>query len=65
MTLSVEATGGNGVYTYVHRGVEQSSKFIDVEWARNTRLIGRIVVKSGDAQSLDKEYDFKPSEYCP
>jgi hypothetical protein len=64
ITISVEATGGNGVYRYFHRDVEEPDKFIDVEWGKNTRLIGSVTVTSA-GQSLTKEYDFRPSDYCP
>lgn len=65
VTLSIEATGGNGVYRYTHQGVELADKFFDVEWAKSTRLIGRVQVASGDGQSIDKEYDFRLSDHCP
>jgi len=57
VTISVEATGGNGFYRYFHRGVEEPDKFIDIAWERGTRLNGRITVTSGDGQTLEKEYD--------
>ena len=58
ITISVEATGGNGVYRYLHRSVEEPDKFIDITWERGTRLIGEVTVTSGDGQSITKEYDF-------
>jgi hypothetical protein len=64
ITISVEATGGNGVYRYFHQGAEEPDKFIDVEWGENTRLIGEVTVTSGDGQSLTKEYDYLPRDYC-
>jgi hypothetical protein len=57
ITLSVEATGGNGVYRYVHQEVEEPDKFIDINWEQGTRMIGKVTVNSGDGQSLTKEYD--------
>jgi len=65
ITISVEATGGNGVYRYYHRDVEEPDKFIDVEWGKNTRLNGSVTVTSGDGQSLTKEYDIRPIDHCP
>ncbi len=62
ITISVEATGGNGVYRYFHRDVEEPDKFIDVNWERGTRLIGRVTVTSGDGQTRDKEYDFATTD---
>ncbi|HET7090809.1 MAG TPA: hypothetical protein VFL17_19425 [Anaerolineae bacterium] len=64
ITISVEATGGNGVYRYFHRDVEEPDKFIDIEWEKGTRLIGEVTVTSA-GQSLTKEYDFQPTDYCP
>jgi hypothetical protein len=58
ITISVEATGGNGVYTYVHAGVTEPDKFIDVEWQLGTGLIGKVTVTSA-GQSLEKEYFFE------
>jgi len=65
ITISVEATGGNGAYRYYHRDVEEPDKFIDIEWGKNTRLNGSVTVTSGDGQSLAKEYDIRPSDHCP
>jgi hypothetical protein len=64
ITISVEATGGNGVYRYFHQGVEEPDKFIDVEWEKGSRLIGEVTVTSA-GQSLTKEYDYLPDDYCP
>jgi hypothetical protein len=65
VTLSVEATGGNGVYRYTYDGVERADKFFDVEWARSAHLSGRVLVTSGDGQSIEKEFDFKLGDHCP
>jgi len=62
ITISVEATGGNGVYRYFHvvsgTDVAEPDKLIDIAIEQGTRLIGRVVVTSGDGQTLNKEYDF-------
>jgi hypothetical protein len=58
ITISIEATGGNGVYRYIHAGVAEADKFVDITWERGTRLIGEVTVTSGDGQSITKEYDF-------
>jgi len=58
ITISVEATGGNGVYKYFHKDVEEPDKFIDIEWQLGTGLIGKVTVASGDGQVLEKEYFF-------
>jgi len=59
ITISVEATGGNGVYRYFHKNVEEPDKFIDVEWQLGTGLNGKVTVVSGDGQTLEKEYFFQ------
>ncbi len=65
--ISVEAKGGNGVYKYFNNeGVQQTTKFIDIDWERGTRLLGKVTVTSGDGQTVEKEYSISPSELeCP
>jgi hypothetical protein len=65
--ISVEAQGGNGVYTYFNNeGVQQKTKFIDIDWEKGTHLLGRVTVTSGDGQTVEKEYSISPSELkCP
>ena len=64
--ISVEATGGNGVYKYFNQGVEEPDKFIDIAWERGTRLIGKVMVTSGDGQTVEKEYDVSTGSLdCP
>jgi len=62
ITISVEATGGNGVYRYFHvvagTDVAEPDKFIDIAIEQGFRLIGRVIVTSGDGQTVNKEYDF-------
>jgi hypothetical protein len=56
--ISVEVTGGNGVYQYFDNdGVKWPTKFIDVPGERGTPLIGKVKVTSGGGQSIEKEYD--------
>ena len=66
LQISVEATGGNGVYSYLHRDVLEPDKFIDILWERGSLLIGKVGVTSGDGQTFDVEYivDLKTLE-CP
>jgi hypothetical protein len=64
--ISVEARGGNGVYTYLHKGVEQQSKFIDINFEQGTRLIDEVTVTSGDGQSLKHKFDIDTKTLnCP
>ncbi len=61
--ISVEVTGGNGVYQYFDNdGVKWPTKFIDVPGERGTPLIGKVTVTSGDGQSIEKEYDISPGD---
>lgn len=64
--ISVEATGGNGVYEYMHRDILEPDKFIEIPWELGSLLIGKVGVTSGDGQSVDVEYsvDLKTLE-CP
>jgi len=61
--ISVEATGGNGVYKYYNNeGVQQQTKFIDISWEMGSRLLGKVTVTSGDGQTVEKEYSISPGE---
>ena len=51
--ISIEAKGGNGVYQYAYEGTASKTKFIDIQWEKGTRLIGKATVTSGDGQSID------------
>jgi hypothetical protein len=65
--ISIEAKGGNGVYKYFdNEGVQHSSKFIDISWAKGSALIGKVTVTSGDGQTVEKEYFITIAEAkCP
>jgi hypothetical protein len=61
--ISIEVTGGNGVYQYFDNdGKQWPSKFIDVQGEKGTASLGRVKVTSGDGQSIDKEYDISPGD---
>ena len=64
--ISVEATGGNVVYTYVYNDVAGTNKFIEIPWELGSRLLGKVTVQSGDGQSVVVELnvDLKDLE-CP
>ncbi len=65
--ISVEVQGGNGVYKYFdNEGGLRTSKFIDIDWEKGARLLGKVTVTSGDGQTVEKEYSISPSELnCP
>ncbi len=64
--ISIEATGGNGRYRYFYLDKEYPTKFIDVPGEKGTRLIGEVVVTSGDGQQIKKEFDIAISQLtCP
>jgi hypothetical protein len=58
ITISIEAQGGNGVYQYIVNGAEEDDKFFDVEIELGTAITGRVIVASGDGQTLEKELFF-------
>jgi len=58
ISISIEATGGNGVYRYFYKGIELKTKFFDVEWELGTSINDKATVVSGDGQTLEKEYFF-------
>ncbi len=64
--ISVEATGGNGLYRYFYQDKESPTKFIDVIGEKGTRIIDRVKVTSGDGQELTKEFDIAINQLtCP
>ena len=64
--ISVEATGGNGVYTYVYNDVAGTNKFIDIAWELGSRLTGTVTVNSGDGQTVDVQLNVDLKEIdCP
>jgi hypothetical protein len=67
IAISIEARGGNGIYKYFdNEGVQHSSKFIDISWAKGSALIGKVTVTSGDGQTVEKEYYINLAESkCP
>jgi hypothetical protein len=60
--ISIDASGGNGVYRYFMQGIESPGKFADIEWERGSRLIGQVKVISGDGQIVEKKYDIVTGE---
>ena len=64
--ISIEATGGNGRYRYFYLDKEYPTKFIDVAGEKGTRIIGQVIVTSGDGQQIKKEFDIAISQLtCP
>ena len=65
LTFRVDATGGNGRYTYIREGavVPQIS---DRPATKGTAVIDAWRVTSGDSQTLEKKFRFVGSEFgCP
>jgi hypothetical protein len=63
--ISVEATGGNGKYSYTYQNQNYPTKFIDVIGEKGTRSIGEVLITSGN-QQLKKEFDISPADLtCP
>jgi hypothetical protein len=64
--ISVEATGGNGVYAYVYQDISTTDKFIEIPWELGSRLLGKVTVNSGDGQSVIVELNVDLKDYeCP
>ena len=64
--ISIEASGGNGVYHYVYQDKEMPGKFIDVLGERGTRVVGFVTLNSGDGQTLKKTFDISAADLnCP
>ncbi len=62
LTFKVEATGGNGVYTYIREGqvVPQVS---DRPATKGTAVIDAWQVQSGDGQQIEKKFRFTGQEF--
>jgi hypothetical protein len=64
--ISVEASGGNGRYSYFYQDKESPTKFIEVIGEKGTRIIGEVKVTSGDGQAIKKEFDIAAGQLtCP
>ncbi len=65
LTFKVEATGGNGVYTYVREG-QTVPQISDRPATKGNAVVDAWRVTSGDGQTLEKKFQFQGSEFhCP
>jgi hypothetical protein len=61
--ISIEVTGGNGVYQYFDNDSKLwPAKFMDVTGELGTASIGSVKVTSGDGQTIEKEYYIQPND---
>ncbi len=65
LTFKVDATGGNGIYTYVREGT-QVPQVSDRPATKGTAVIDAWRVRSGDGQQLEKKFRFTGADFhCP
>ncbi len=65
LTFKVEATGGNGVYTYVREG-QTVPQISDRPATKGNAVVDAWRVTSGDGQTLERKFQFKGSQFnCP
>jgi hypothetical protein len=62
LTFKVEATGGNGVYTYVREG-QMVAQVSDRPATKGTAVIDAWQVRSGDGQQIEKKFRFTGQEF--
>jgi hypothetical protein len=61
--VTIQATGGSGVYTYYHDDILQSGPTFEYNWAACRGNPGSLKVDSSDGQSVRKNYFENPP--CP
>ena len=65
LRFKVEATGGNGVYTYIREG-QVVAQISDRPATKGSAVIDAWRVRSGDGQEAERKYRFPGSEFhCP
>jgi hypothetical protein len=65
LTFKVEATGGNGVYTYVREG-QTVPQISDRPATKGNAVVDAWRITSGDGQTLERKFQFRGSEFhCP
>jgi hypothetical protein len=65
LTFKVEATGGNGVYTYVREG-QNVAQISERPATKGSAVIDAWIVRSGDGQEVEHKFRFPGSEFnCP
>ncbi|MBI5564882.1 MAG: hypothetical protein HY870_08310 [Chloroflexi bacterium] len=65
LTFEVQATGGNGVYTYIREG-QVIARISDRPATKGTGVVDAWRVRSGDGQEIERKFQFKGSVFnCP
>ncbi len=65
LNFKVQATGGNGVYTYVREG-QTVAQISERPATKGNAVIDAWRVRSGDGQEIERKYRFPGSEFhCP
>jgi hypothetical protein len=65
LTFKVEATGGNGVYTYIREG-QVVPQLSERPATKGNAVIDAWRVRSGDGQEVEKKFRFTGKEFgCP
>ena len=65
LTFKVEATGGNGVYTYVREG-QTVAQISERPATKGNAVIDAWIIRSGDGQEVQRKFRFTGSEFnCP
>lgn len=65
LTFKVQATGGNGVYTYIREG-QVVPQFSERPATKGSAVIDAWRVRSGDGQEVEHKFQFKGKEFnCP
>jgi hypothetical protein len=65
LTFKVEATGGNGIYTFIREG-QVVAQISERPATKGNAVIDAWRVRSGDGQEIERKYRFTGSEFhCP
>jgi hypothetical protein len=65
LTIRIDATGGNGVYTYFHEN-QRTTRTFKRPATKGTAVIDSYRVESGDGQRVEKKERFTGAQFgCP
>ncbi len=65
LTFKVEATGGNGVYTFIREG-QTVPQISDRPATKGNGVIDAWIVRSGDGQEVQRKFQFRGRDFnCP
>jgi hypothetical protein len=65
LTFKVDATGGNGIYTYIREG-QSVTQVSERPATKGSGVIDAWRVRAGDGQEVQRKYRFAGSEFnCP